>query len=169
VGVITRQDDITPTLQTPTGTPVERGLLPMSVEPGTRAPEEDASAAKSLVPSTRRGYDPNADVPTTVTRSPELVGIIAVLVLLVGIAMIVWVLRSARSMAQTSLTDEGGGRRARRRGGAISAWEESGRRAEMPRDEDTPRERGTDGMFDDNDDEDNPDRPMSGDSPRGER
>jgi len=85
---------------------------------------------------------------------------------LAGIGMIMWVLRSARSMTQTSLTEGEGRSRRRSASAGVSAWEESGRRAELPRDADTPREPG---MFDDNDDEDNPDRPMWDDQPRGER
>jgi hypothetical protein len=87
-------------------------------------------------------------------------------VLLAGLMMIVWMLRSARQMADTPLVKPPG---RRKRGEQVSAWEEAGRRAGMPRDEETPREPGGGGMFDDNDDEDNPDRPMWGDSPRGER
>lgn len=85
----------------------------------------------------------------------------AALLVLMAVA---YSLRWARSAAQTQLTQ----RPTKANAGAKrpDAWAEAGRRKQLEEHPDTPRERG---MFDDNDDEDNPDRPMWKDDPRGER
>ncbi len=116
--------------------------------------------------------------PTTSTRSESSNVIAAPVLVIIGAIVVVFVLmylvRVARENAQVSLTP--GGKRKPRlvNGRRASAWEEAGRRTKVDSPEGTPREPGLggvrgEGMFDDNDDEDNPDRPMSGDSPRGER
>jgi hypothetical protein len=105
-------------------------------------------------------------------------GLAAPVLVIIGAIVVVFVLmylvRVARENAQVSLTP--GSKRKPRlvNGRRASAWEEAGRRTKVDSPEGTPREPGLggvrgEGMFDDNDDEDNPDRPMSGDSPRGER
>lgn len=167
--MITHEDDTTPDQGTGIAVAPGRAGAPMAIKPSAPHPEGEApTVVHEGVPTTTasRGYERDIDPPLGGARSTELWWLVAVLVLLAGIGMIMWVLRSARSMTQTSLTEGEGRSRRRSASAGVSAWEESGRRAELPRDADTPREPG---MFDDNDDEDNPDRPMWDDQPRGER